>query len=230
MDEPWIPIRRIQALHVLTHASPTLTIAVSITRASASPEAVSLTETSRPIPEAHRLHQPVSYISNAPSPWNLCQAPSTASQMALSTPRQPTVPGYNAYRHDPNLILHPVYRGHERPATSLSRTPVQSYHSPGFLPASPTPFDQYMGLSREKHLEAGSPPFEPMIKQDDSEDLPCLKETLTALPSPSYKQARPSAPVRRELGFSPQPTLPDLSLRGASSGPMEISSLISSNL
>lgn len=169
-------------------------------RASASPEAVFLTETSRPIPEAHRLHQPVSYISNAPSPWNLCQAPSTASKMALSAPRQPTVPGYNVYRHDPNFILHPVYRGHERPATSLSRTPVQSYHSPGFLPASSNTFRPvYTGLSREKHLEAGSPPFEPMIKQDNSEDLPCLKETL---PSPSYKQARPSAPVRRELGFS----------------------------
>lgn len=88
------------------------------------------------------------------------------------------------------------------------------------------PFDLHTGASREKRLEANWSPLEPAIKQDNSEDLPYLKETFTALQSPSYG---PAAPRHRELEFAPQIRLPDLSLTCASSGPMETSSLISDN-
>lgn len=148
--------------------------------------------------------------------------------MALPTPRQPNEPGYNAYRRDPNLVLHPVYHNEQRPATSLSRTPIHSHQSQSFSSTSSIPFDQYDGASREKRFEASPSPLGPMIKRDDSEEMPCLKE-LTALPSPSYKQARQTAPVHGEIEFTPQLILPDLLLRGASSRPMDLPSLNSSS-
>jgi hypothetical protein len=200
-------------------------------RASNSPEAMSLTETSRPIPETHLLHPMLSYMTDAPSPRNLRQATFSTSQMALPPlqARQPNEPGYNAYRRDPNLVLHPIYHGQQGPATPLSCTSIQSYQPPSFSPANWTPSEQYAGMSSEKRLEGGSSPPEPIVKHDDSEEMSYFSETLATLPSPSCKQAKPVATLHGNPGVAHQESLLGLSPRGDISRQMGISSLISNN-
>lgn len=200
-------------------------------RASSSPEAMSLTATSRPVPEHRHLHPTLSYMTDAPSPRNLRQATLSTSQMAsppLQT-RQPNEAGYNAYRRDPSLVLRPVYSSQQGPTTPFTRTPLQSHQSPSFSPANLTPLEQYAGTSREKRLEAGSSPSEPIIKRDDSEEMSYFNETLATLPSPSYKQNRPAATLHGNPEAPHQERLHDLSLRADISRQMGIPSLISNN-
>lgn len=200
-------------------------------RASSSPEAMSLTEASRTVPESHLLRPTLSYMTDAPSPRNLRQATFSTSQIPLLPlqTRQPNEPGYNAYRRDPNLVLQPICYSQQGPATPLSGTPLQPLQSQSFSPANSTPFEQDAGKSREKRLEASSSPPGPIIKWDDSEEMSYFNETLATLPSSSYKQKRPAATLHGNPEVVHQEGLHDLSPRGDISRQMGISSLISSN-
>lgn len=192
-----------------------------LTQASSSPEAMSLTETSRPVPAAHLFQPSASYLSDASSPWDPPQATTyNISQVARPQLRgwQPNEPGYNAFHHDPNRFLNPACHGRQRPNTPLSDTSPQSHQSLSILPAKSTAFVQYPG--------AGSSPLKPIAKQDDSEDLPHLKEALAALPSPSYRQTGPAAPLHKDLENAPSMIVPNMSPRSNSSRPTDMSSLI----
>jgi hypothetical protein len=200
-------------------------------RVSNSPEAMSLTEMSRPVPETHLLHPTLPYMTDALDPRNLREAAFSTSQRALPPlqTRQPNEPAYNAYRRDPNLVLQPVHHSQQGPTTPLSRKPPNSYQSPSVAPASSWPSEEYAGIGRERRPEAGSSPSEPIIKQDDSEEVSYFNQPLATLPSHSYKQSSPAATVDRNTEITNQQRLHDLSPRGDISRQMGISSLISSN-
>jgi len=200
-------------------------------RVSNSPDAMSLTQMSRPVPET-RLHPTLPYMTDALDPRNLREATFSTSQRALPPlqTRQPNEPAYNAYRRDPNLVLQPVHHSQQGPATPLSRKPPYSHQQPpSVAPASSWPSEEYAGISRERRLEASSSPSEPIIKQDDSEEGSYFNQPLATLPSHSHKQISPAAIADRNTEITNQQRLHDLSPRGDISRQMGISSLISSN-
>jgi hypothetical protein len=188
-------------------------------KASSSPEAMSLTETSRPIPETRLLHPALSRMTDVLSPRTLRQATFSTSQMALPPLQaQPNEPGY-----DPDIVLRPVYYSQQGPATPLS------HPCPSFPPANSTPFEQHAGASSEKRLEADSSPPEPVVKRDDSDEMSYFNEALTSLPSHSNKQKRPAPNLYGKPEIAHQEVLHDLSPKGDISRQMGIPSLISNN-
>jgi len=195
-------------------------------KASSSPEAMSLTETSRPVSETHLLHPALSCMTDVLSPRNLRQATFSTSQMALPPlqARQQNEPGY-----DPDIVYCPVYSSQQSPASPLSRTLLPPHPCPSFSPINLTPFEQNAETSSGKRLEANSSPPEPVVKRDDSDEMSYFNETLTTLPSHSDTQKRPAANLYGKPEIAHQEVLHDLSPIGDISKQMGISSLINSN-
>jgi hypothetical protein len=200
-------------------------------RVSSSPEAMSLTEMSRPVPETHLLYPTLPYMTDALDSRNLREATFSTSQRALPPlqTRQPNEPAYNAYRRDPNLVLQPVHHSQQGPATPLSHKPPHSHQSPNVALTSSWPSEEYVGISRERRPEAGSSPSESIIKQDDSKEVSYFNQPLATLPPHSCKQISAAAIADGNTEVTNQQRLHDLSPRGDISRQMGISSLISSN-
>ncbi len=200
-------------------------------RASSSPEAMSLTAMSRPVPEARLLHAPLPYVADAPNPRNLRDAPFTASQTALPPlhTRQPSGHGHCAYRRDPNHFSRPAHCGQQGPASPWSSTPQNSHPSLSVPPANSTPFEQNAEMSSQGCSEASLPPPGPLIKRDGSEDLSYFNMPSPGLPSPCFKQSSPAASIYGPPEVARQQRLHNQSSRGDIAKQMEISSLISSD-
>jgi len=200
-------------------------------RASNPDEAMSLAEMSRPVPETHLLQPTLSYMTAAPDPRNLCEPTSGTSQTALPPlqTRRFNELAYNTYRHDLDQSLRQVHYNQQGAATTSNRTLQHSSRSLDISPTNSRPSEQHLGIGRERRPEPGSSPPEPVIKQDDSEEVSYLNQPLVTLPSPSFKQTSPTSTVLGNTTVNNRQELHDIPPRGDISKQMGIPSLISNN-
>ena len=174
----------------------------AIPRTSNSPVAMSLAETSRPLPEPHHLHIQESYMFGAGSQNGLHQSTYNMSDLILPPlqTRQPPEQTYNSYRRDPNPRSYNSSHDQQWPITSTGHVVNQPHQSSSFPPVNRTT----AGLNNRS--VSGKPSHDnlttPQLLQ--SRDKGWRPDVLNALP-PGNTSLRPYEPDIPRSTFQQHP-------------------------